>query len=120
MDVGAEVDAVDRSGATPLHIAARQCVTSQKTAEKRGAVDAAEVLRVLVHHGAHLDARCVQRKAPVDILKGGGLGAMGAEVFGATVAGVTLKCLAARRVAEAGVVYKGRVPRELEAFVRLH
>uniref|UniRef100_A0A0A9Z3D9 Protein fem-1 CG6966 n=2 Tax=Lygus hesperus TaxID=30085 RepID=A0A0A9Z3D9_LYGHE len=101
--VGADVNALDDSGASPLHIAARS-------------KPSASLVRALLSAGAHLDAidgsgRTFSQLLPPDIP----LPKLCNEVKHTTLA-----CLAARVLRSNRLPYLGQIPRHLESFVACH
>jgi len=136
---GSDVDAMDQERNTPLLIAANRwaaIVTHPTTVVQKAS--ALEVIRVLMCHGAHLDANNKAGDTPAGLLLIGAEGLRGecdrpiaAEGLSGVCGGawemvwkrarhVSLKCLAARQVVKSGVEFHGCVPASLEAFIELH
>ena len=83
---------------------------------------AVEVLKVLVRHNAHVDARPDEHdgKTAMELLEGVDLGVPLEEIFGPPLSRVTLQCLAATQIRKNKIKYKGIVPEFLNDFVELH
>lgn len=110
LDVGSNVNAVDLERNTPLHTAARNDLRTKGVRE---------VLGELLRAGAHLDARNGEGKTAVNIL--GGWERIREALGGdSPLKYVSLKCLAARKIVQSGINYKGQLPSRLDAFICLH
>ncbi len=103
IEVGASVNAVDLDHNAPLHTAA-----ANKPCRS-------DVIHVLLEHGAHIDACNLDHKNPMQLLRN-------ITIYDvvAPLNYMTLQCMAARKIIECGIPYKGHIPQRLEAFVRMH
>ena len=103
IEVGASVTAVDLNSNSPLHIAA---------ANKKCPAD---IIRLLLDKGGHIDAVNIDRRNPMQLLQDNSI-----YDIVTPLNYMTLQCLAARKVEECGIPYKGQVPKKLESFLRMH
>lgn len=97
-----DVDSTNNNGSTPLHIA---CTRSNFNLE---------VVNHLLSYGAHIDRRNVSGNQPHKLL---------ASISESTVNSlkfISLKCLAARKIADHQIPYVGEIPISLEEFIRIH
>ncbi|CAG2235781.1 Protein fem-1 homolog A-A,Protein fem-1 homolog CG6966,Protein fem-1 homolog A,Protein fem-1 homolog B,Protein fem-1 homolog A-B,Protein fem-1 homolog C [Mytilus edulis] len=103
MDVGADVNAIDLDGNSPLHIASsnRPCRS--------------EVIRTLLRNGAHLDRCNKDRKTPMQLIRG-----MSINDIVSPLNYLTLQCLSARKIVKCNISYKGQIPKKLENFIEMH
>ena len=103
IEVGASVNAVDLDHNTPLHVAAmnKPCKT--------------DVMKVLLEKGAHLDACNLDHKNPMQLMRN-------TTIYDivSPLNYMSLQCLAARKIIEFGLPYKGHIPQKLETFVQMH
>ena len=76
-----------------------------------------EIVEILLDNGAHIDIRNNESDRPVDMLKRVPEGA-GSKINHLHY--TTLKCLAARVVADNRVPYKEEIPEILEEFIQAH
>lgn len=102
LDCGALVDAINQNQSTPLHVA---CTRSNYNAE---------VVNRLLQHGAHIDRRNATGNQPNKLL------ASISECKINALNHISLKCLAARKVAEERLPYFGLIPVQLEDFILMH
>ena len=96
------VDAVNNNGSTPLHIA---CTRNNFNAE---------VVNHLLSFGAHIDRRNVNGSQPHRLI---------ASLTDSNInclKYISLKCLAARKIADQRIPYIGEIPLSLEQFIRIH
>ena len=103
IEVGANVNAVDLDHNTPLHVAA-----ANKPCRP-------EVVRVLLKHGAHIDACNIDQRNPMQLIRN-----LTIYDIVSPLNYMTLQCIAARKIVECGLSYKGHIPAKLEAFVSMH
>ncbi|GAB0097965.1 Protein fem-1 homolog CG6966 [Sergentomyia squamirostris] len=103
LQVGADPNAKDEGGNTPLHFAAlaRPCPAS--------------LAQTLVDHGAHLDAKNSDGETFESLLQGQQL----RELVN-PVKYTSLKCLAARTIQKHRIPYRNEVPRALYEFIESH
>ena len=106
---GADVNAMDQRGNTPLHIIVRY-------SEPINDFDTLlQVMLVLIKGGAHMDICNHERKTPIQCTTTGV-----AEVILRQHNQLSLKCLAARTIKDHIIPYKSFVPTFLEEFISLH
>ncbi|XP_047003498.1 protein fem-1 homolog CG6966 isoform X1 [Schistocerca americana] len=103
---GANADAKDDDGCTPLHFAAGA------TTE----LGAPSLIRTLLEGGAHLDARNGQGRTFEQLLPAG----VALHELINPVRYTTLTCLAAATIRKYNVPYRGQIPVSLEEFVARH
>lgn len=96
------VDATNNTGSTPLHVA---CTRSNFNAN---------VVKNLLIHGAHIDRRNSNGNQPHRLL------ASISECKINSLEFLSLKCLAARKIAEQQIPFVGQIPMSLEEFIRIH
>lgn len=110
VNAGGSVSVVDEKKNSPLH----QCVTSWKEKSYNpGRGDQGESLAwLLIEHGAHVDARNSDKETPLEFLHQLNL------VF--PVNYTSLKCLAARTLADSSIDYRAYLPPLLHHFVDMH
>ncbi|XP_054713512.1 protein fem-1 homolog A-like [Uloborus diversus] len=99
---GANVKAVNCCLNTPLHLAA----------EARNYNPA--IFNALLRHGAHADQKNKAGKTPFDVVKEADNFPLNPFRY------TTLKCLAARKIMEKQVPFSGKVPAEIESFIKTH
>ncbi|CAL8260164.1 unnamed protein product [Merluccius merluccius] len=109
LDCGADVNAVDGEGNSPLHV----IVQYHRPISDFLTLHA--IIIGLVEAGAHTDMANKQRKTPLERSTTGV-----AEILLKTQMRMSLKCLAARAVRRHRVRYRLQIPRSLEEFVELH
>jgi Fem-1 family protein b len=73
-----------------------------------------QIVQVLLAKGAHIDARNRSHQRPIDLLK------LIPDCKINPIQFTTLKCLAARVIAEQKINYKHEVPAMLEEFIQAH
>ncbi|XP_052792862.1 protein fem-1 homolog B-like [Mya arenaria] len=109
LDCGAEVNARDKLGNTSLHLIV-QYIHPINDFENLHTC-----MMALLKAGAHLDIRNNDGKTASDVAT-----TIVAEAIIRKNNVISLKCIAARSVKQAGVPYKGFIPRALEDFVLMH
>ncbi|KAH6945748.1 hypothetical protein HPB50_009743 [Hyalomma asiaticum] len=102
LDCGADVEAVNDSRSTPLHVAAL----------RNNFVP--DVVQTLLRYGAHLDRRNANGNQPHRMLAGI------SECVLNPLQHISLQCLAARKIVERRIPFAGEVPSALENFIRIH
>ena len=105
LEAGAPVNAVNREGDTPLHLA----VFNQPATMRGDDKDWSEVIDALLEHGAHIDKPNKAGKTAQDFLPAD-------VVFKHT----RLECLAARAIRASKLPYRGILPTMLADFVDEH
>ncbi|XP_042900716.1 protein fem-1 homolog B-like [Parasteatoda tepidariorum] len=106
---GADVDAVDKAGNTPLHIivAYQKPITDFMTLHS--------IITKLLDAGSHIDRVNNNGESPFDAVLTGV-----AEIILKTQHQLNLKCMAARAVKKYNLNYKGIVPFTLASFTDMH
>ncbi|XP_022663373.1 protein fem-1 homolog A-like [Varroa jacobsoni] len=102
LQVGANVEAVNEDGSTPLHTASLRVNYRE------------EIVRMLLDAGAHIDRTNKQGNQPYRMLGGN------QECRIKVAELITLKCLAASKVKSNHRTYEGLIPKSLEEFIRIH
>lgn len=102
LEAGADVDAVNHSDCTSLHVACTRSNYHQA------------VVEMLLSAGAHIDRRSASGNQPQTLLSSITECTINPMQF------ISLKCLAARKVQELRIPIRGQVPGSLEEFVRIH
>lgn len=108
LDCGANIDALDSSRNTPLHV-----ITNAKLNETRESTRQ-EITEMLIHRGAHCDIANSKFQTPFHLSSGSTLSTL---IYHSNV---SLKCLSSRCIRKNKIPYKSFVPKCLEAFVDLH
>lgn len=109
LDCGAQVNAVDHEGNTPLH------VIVQYNRPISDFLTLHAIIISLVEAGAHTDMTNKQKKTPLDKSTTGV-----SEILLKTQMKMSLKCLAARAVRQHQITYRNQIPKTLEEFVEFH
>ena len=109
LSAGFNVNAKNKKGNTPLHIAANFKPRSGKICL------VAEILQVLIDGGAHHDFVNNDSKTPVDMAK-----TDEARMTLSESRNLELQCISARAVRKFGIPYLGVVPRTLEKYINMH
>ncbi|XP_041652615.1 protein fem-1 homolog B [Cheilinus undulatus] len=109
LDCGAQVNAVDHEGNTPLH------VIVQYNRPISDFLTLHAIIINLVEAGAHTDMTNKQKKTPLDKSTTGV-----SEILLKTQMKMSLKCLAARAVRQHQITYRNQIPKTLEEFVEFH
>lgn len=109
LDCGAQVNAVDHEGNSPLH------VIVQYNRPISDFLTLHAIIISLVEAGAHTDMTNKQKKTPLDKSTTGV-----SEILLKTQMKMSLKCLAARAVRQHQITYRNQIPKSLEEFVEFH
>ena len=109
LGAGFNVNAMNKKGNTPLHIAANFKPRSGKICL------VAEILQVLIDGGAHHDFVNNDSKTPMDMAK-----TDEAHMTLSESRNLELQCISARAVRKFGIPYLGVVPRTLEKYINMH
>ncbi|XP_034031570.1 protein fem-1 homolog B [Thalassophryne amazonica] len=109
LDCGAQVNAIDHEGNTPLH------VIVQYNRPISDFLTLHAIIINLVEAGAHTDMTNKQKKTPLDKSTTGV-----SEILLKTQMKMSLKCLAARAVLQHQITYRNQIPKTLEEFVEFH
>ncbi|XP_078539188.1 protein fem-1 homolog B [Lissotriton helveticus] len=109
LDCGADVNAVDNEGNSPLHLIV------QYNRPISDFLTLHAIIISLVEAGAHTDMTNKQKKTPLDKSTTGV-----SEILLKTQMKLSLKCLAARAVRVYDLTYQNQIPRVLEEFVEFH
>ena len=106
---GADVNAVDESHNTPLHLIVRynKPISDFMTLYS--------IIMALTEHGAHIDMSNGQGQTASDVATTGV-----AEIIIRKQRQLSLKCFAARVVRKKNIDYRGHVPTSLESFIEMH
>lgn len=104
LEVGAEANAVDYEGNTPLHIAA-----SAKPCFKL-------VFKSLLNHGAHLDTKNCFGKVPLQLAAHSSVAFP--DIY--PLRHLSLQCLCAQKIIDNGIPFKESLSDSLQKFVALH
>lgn len=103
LNSGAQVDSVNLSDCTALHVACTRSNYNDK------------VVQVLLHHGAHIDRKNSSGNQPQKLLS---------SISECTINPLnytSLKCLAARVIVDSKINFKGgQIPVHLEGFIEVH
>ena len=102
LNSGAQVDSVNHSDCTPLHVACTRSNYNDK------------VVQVLLSRGAHIDRKNSSGNQPQKLLS---------SISECTINPlnyITLKCLAARVIVDHKIHFKGQIPAHLEDFIEVH
>lgn len=102
LECGVQVNAVNESKSTPLHIA-----TTPYNFDNR-------IIKLLLDFGAHVDLPNKLKDRPADYIAINP--SSGIPLFNYT----TLKCLATTTVVKYRIPYKNQIPKTLERFVEHH
>ncbi|XP_052400272.1 protein fem-1 homolog B-like [Carassius gibelio] len=109
IDCGAQVNAVDYEGNSPLHLIV------QYNRPISDFLTLHSIMISLVEAGAHTDMTNKQKKTPLDKSTTGV-----SEILLKTQMKMSLKCLAARAVRQHRILYQNQIPKSLEEFVEYH
>ncbi|XP_051978498.1 protein fem-1 homolog B-like [Xyrauchen texanus] len=109
IDCGAQVNAVDHDGNSPLHLIV------QYNRPISDFLTLHAIIISLVEAGAHTDMTNKQKKTPLDKSTTGV-----SEILLKTQMKMSLKCLAARAVQQHQILYRNQIPKNLEEFVEFH
>ncbi|XP_051547747.1 protein fem-1 homolog B-like [Myxocyprinus asiaticus] len=109
IDCGAQVNAVDHDGNSPLHLIV------QYNRPISDFLTLHAIIISLVEAGAHTDMTNKQKKTPLDKSTTGV-----SEILLKTQMKMSLKCLAARAVQQHQILYRNQIPKSLEEFVEFH
>ncbi|XP_055795345.1 protein fem-1 homolog B-like [Salvelinus fontinalis] len=109
LDCGAQVNAVDHEGNSPLHIIV------QYNRPISDFLTLHAIIISLVEAGAHTDMTNKQKKTPLDKSTTGV-----SEILLKTQMKMSLKCLAARAVRQHQITFRNQIPKTLEEFVAFH
>ena len=114
LECGADLNQLDTSGNSPLHVAAMNTATAATSTiiTNGGKLEGNELMRLLLDHGAHCDFRNNKGETPLDLFK--------VSCGLATINYTKLQCLAARCIIQNKISFKGHIPRALEGFVAKH
>lgn len=106
LECGADVNAVDADGNTPLHVCGQQLVDGSRP-------ELETMVQCLLDNGAHADAANKKRQ-----LASTEIGHLWPKWN--MLEHVTLKCLAARAVKEFGIPYEDEIPQSLVPYLQMH
>ncbi|TRY98837.1 hypothetical protein DNTS_027853 [Danionella cerebrum] len=109
LDCGAQVNAVDHEGNSPLHLIV------QYNRPISDFLTLHAIIISLVEAGAHTDMTNKQKKTPLDKSTTGV-----SEILLKTQMKMSLKCLSARAVQKHQIRYRDQIPKSLEEFVEFH
>lgn len=109
IDCGANVNAQDKLGNTPLHIIVQYSNPISDFENLH------QSMISLIKAGAHLDICNRDHKTAMDVSTTGV-----ADVIIKTNNSISLKCFASKSIKRHGILYKGLIPVVLEEFVELH
>uniref|UniRef100_A0A8C6THM1 Protein fem-1 homolog B n=1 Tax=Neogobius melanostomus TaxID=47308 RepID=A0A8C6THM1_9GOBI len=109
LECGAQVDAVDHEGNTPLHVIVQydQLICDLLTLHT--------IISSLVEAGAHTDMANKQKKTPLDMCS-----TSAAKDLLKSQMKMSLQCLAARAVRKHSIPYRNEIPKTLEEFLEFH
>ena len=105
---GADVDALDSSRCTALHVITDANLRADKETTRQ------DIIKMLLEHGAHCDVTNSKGETPHCLASGPTLNTL------LTHGNVTLRCLAARCIRSHNIPFKDHIPRCLEEFVEWH
>ena len=109
LSAGFNVNAKNKKGNTPLHVAANFKPRGGKICF------VAEILQVLIDGGAHHDFANNDSKTPMDMAK-----TDEARMTLSESRNLELRCISARAVRKFGIPYLGVVPKTLEKYINMH
>lgn len=99
---GSQVDLVNHSDCTPLHVACTRSNYDDK------------VVQVLLFYGAHIDRKNSSGNQPQKLLSSISECTLNPLNY------ISLKCLAARVIVDSKIPFRGQIPFHLEDFIGVH
>lgn len=108
LNCGADIDALDSSRNSPLHIICNARLNESQENLRQ------EMIKDLLVRGAHCDIANSKSQTPFSLSTGQTLNTLTSH------SNITLRCLASRCIRQYRIPYKNSIPQCLEAFVDLH
>lgn len=107
VECGADVNALDNNGNTPLHI-----VTIHNARPN------SSIIKILIDNNSHLDLKNKDGQTPLEFLKNNSTFLSDNHIC--PVKHITLQCLCAQTITKHNLIYKNFLSKEVSNFVKIH